>query len=58
MKIKVTSVYVDDQEKLYDFSRKVLCFTKKADFRQRPVPLAHRGSGRDPDGTELQLALN
>ena len=32
MKIKLTSVYVDDQEKALHFYTEVLGFTKKADF--------------------------
>ena len=34
MKIKLTSVFVDDQEKALRFYTEVLGFTKKADFRQ------------------------
>ena len=36
MKIKLTSVYVDNQEKALRFYTEVLGFTKKADFRQGP----------------------
>ena len=36
MKIKVTSVYVDDQEKALRFYTDVLGFTKKNDFSYGP----------------------
>jgi catechol 2,3-dioxygenase-like lactoylglutathione lyase family enzyme len=36
MKIKLTSVYVDDQEKALRFYSEVLGFVKKADFSQGP----------------------
>jgi predicted enzyme related to lactoylglutathione lyase len=58
MKIKLTSVYVDDQEKALRFYTEVLGFTKKADFSQGPFRWVTVTSPEDPDGTELQLALN
>ena len=58
MKIKLTSVYVDDQEKALRFYTEVLGFAKKADFRQGPFRWLTVVSPDDPDGTELQLALN
>jgi predicted enzyme related to lactoylglutathione lyase len=58
MKIKVTSVYVDDQEKALRFYTEVLGFVKKADFSQGPFRWLTVASPEDPDGTELQLALN
>jgi len=36
MKIKVTSLYVDDQDKALRFYTEVLGFTKKTDFSQGP----------------------
>ncbi len=36
MKIKVTSLYVDDQNKALSFYTDVLGFAKKADFSQGP----------------------
>jgi hypothetical protein len=36
----------------------VLCFVKKADFSQVPFRWLTMTSPEDPDGTELQLALN
>lgn len=58
MKIKVTSVYVDDQDKALDFYTEVLGFAKKSDFRQGPFRWLTVASPEEPDGTELQLALN
>jgi len=58
MKIKLTSVYVDDQEKALRFYTEVLGFVKKADFSQGPYRWLTVASAEDPDGTELQLALN
>ena len=58
MKIKVTSVYVDDQEKALHFYTNVLGFVKKADFSQGPFRWLTVASPEDPDGAELQLALN
>ena len=58
MKIKLTSVYVDDQEKALRFYTEVLGFVKKADFSNGPYRWLTVASPEDPDGTELQLALN
>ena len=58
MKIKVTSVYVDGQEKALRFYTEVLGFVKKADFSQGSFRWLTVASPEDPDGTELQLALN
>jgi catechol 2,3-dioxygenase-like lactoylglutathione lyase family enzyme len=58
MKIKLTSVYVDDQEKALRFYIDVLGFTKKADFSNGPFRWLTVASSDEPDGTELQLALN
>jgi predicted enzyme related to lactoylglutathione lyase len=58
MKIKVTSLYVDDQEKALRFYTEVLGFVKKADFSQGAFRWLTVASPEDPDGTELQLALN
>src|SRR5580700_11427249 len=58
MKIKLTNVYVDDQEKALRFYTEVLGFVKKADFSQGPFRWLTVASPEDPDGTELQLALN
>jgi predicted enzyme related to lactoylglutathione lyase len=58
MKIKLTSVYVVDQEKALRFYTEVLGFVKKADFSQAPFRWLTVASPEDPDGTQLQLALN
>lgn len=58
MKIKLTSVYVDDQEKALRFYTEVLGFVKKADFSNGPYRWLTVASPEEPDGTELQLALN
>lgn len=58
MKIKLTSVYVDDQERALRFYTEVLGFVKKADFSQGPYRWLTVASAVDPNGTELQLALN
>ena len=58
MKIKLTSIYVDDQEKALAFYTDVLGFAKKADFTNGPFRWLTVTSPDDPDGTELQLALN
>jgi predicted enzyme related to lactoylglutathione lyase len=58
MKIKVTSIYVDDQAKALSFYTDVLGFTKKSDFSNGPYRWLTVASPEDPDGTELQLALN
>jgi predicted enzyme related to lactoylglutathione lyase len=58
VKIKLTSVYVDDQEKALRFYTDVLGFTKKADVSQGPYRWLTVASPEDPDGTQLQLALN
>ncbi len=58
MKIQLTSVYVDDQEKALRFYTEALGFTKKADFTNGPYRWLTVASPDDPDGTQLQLALN
>ena len=58
MKIKLSSVYVDDQERALRFYTEVLGFAKKADFSNGPFRWLTVGSHEQPDGTELQLALN
>src|ERR1700739_524421 len=58
MKIKLTNVYVDDQEKALRFYTDVLGFLKKADFSNGPFRWLTVASAEDSEGTELQLALN
>ncbi|HTZ98374.1 MAG TPA: VOC family protein [Terriglobales bacterium] len=58
MKIKVTSLYVNDQDKALRFYTEVLGLVKKNDFSEGPYRWLTVASAEDPDGTELQLALN
>ena len=58
MKIKLASIYVDDQEKALRFYTEVLGFARKADFSQGPFRWLTVGSAEEPEGTQLQLALN
>jgi len=58
MKIKLTSVYVDDQDRALRFYTEVLGFVKKADFGNGGYRWLTVASAEDPDGTELQLAAN
>ena len=58
MKIKLTSIYVDDQEKALRFYTDVLGFAKKTDVTQGPYRWLTVASPEEPDGAELQLALN
>ena len=58
MKIKVTSVYVDGQDKALRFYTDVLGLAKKADFSNGPFRWLTVASPDDPNGTELQLASN
>ena len=58
MKIKLTSVYVDDQEKALRFFTEVLGFVKKNDFSNGPYRWLTVASAEEQDGTELQLALD
>jgi predicted enzyme related to lactoylglutathione lyase len=58
MKIKLTNIYVDDQEKALRFYTEVLGFVKKADFSQGSYRWLTVASPEEPQGTELQLALN
>ena len=58
MKIKLATVYVDDQDKALGFYTNVLGFVKKADFSNGPYRWLTVGSTEDPDGAELQLERN
>jgi predicted enzyme related to lactoylglutathione lyase len=58
MKIKLTTVYVDDQDKALRFYTDVLGFAKKADVGQGGYRWLTVASPEEPNGTELQLALN
>jgi predicted enzyme related to lactoylglutathione lyase len=58
MKIKVTTLHVDDQDKALSFYTEVLGFTNKVDFSKGPYRWLTVVSPEEPDGVELQLALN
>jgi predicted enzyme related to lactoylglutathione lyase len=58
MKIKLTAVFVDNQDNALRFYTEVLGFVKKADFSNGPFRWLTVASPEEPDGTELQLALN
>jgi predicted enzyme related to lactoylglutathione lyase len=58
MKTKMTSIYVDDQERALRFYTEVLGFAKKADFSNGSFRWLTVASLEEPDGTDLQLALN
>jgi len=58
MKIKLTSIYVDDQDKALAFYTEKLGFIKKADVSNGPYRWLTVATDEEPDGIELQLALN
>jgi predicted enzyme related to lactoylglutathione lyase len=58
MKIKLLTVYVDDQDKALRFYTEVLGFAKKTDFSQGPYRWLTLASAEEPDGAELQLERN
>jgi predicted enzyme related to lactoylglutathione lyase len=58
MKIGLTSIYVDDQEKALRFYTDVLGFVKKTDVSQGPYRWLTVASAEEPDGVELQLDSN
>ena len=58
MKIKTTSIYVDNQDKALRFYTEVLGMAKKADFSNGPYRWLTVGSAEDANAIELQLALN
>jgi catechol 2,3-dioxygenase-like lactoylglutathione lyase family enzyme len=53
VKIKLTTIYVDDQEKALRLYTDVLGFVKKADFTQGPFRWLTVASPEEPDGTQL-----
>ena len=63
MRIRVTSVYVDNQEKALRFYTRVLGLVKKTDLTNAdrldgPYRWLTVASPEEPDGVELQLAPN
>lgn len=57
MKIKLTTLHVNDQDQALRFYTEVLGFTKKADFSQGSFRWLTVTSPEEPEGAELQLAL-
>lgn len=58
MKIKLSSVFVDDQDKALKFYTEILGFVKKADIPVGDVKWLTVVSPNEPDGTELLLEPN
>ena len=58
MKIKLTSVFVDDQEKALTFYTDVLAFVKKQDFPVGQFKWLTVVSPEEPDAAELLLEPN
>lgn len=55
MRIGVTSVFVDDQDRALTFYTEVLGFVKKAEIPMGPYRWLTVVSASDPDGTQLSL---
>ena len=58
MKIKLTKLFVNDQDQALRQYTEVLGFVKKADFSQGSYRWLTVASPEEPDGTQLQLELN
>ncbi len=58
MKIKLTSVFVSDQDKALEFYTKVLGFVKKADISAGPYRWLTVVSHEEPNGAQLVLEPN
>lgn len=58
LQIKLTTIYVDDQERALRFYTDVLGFARKTDVTNGPYRWLTVTSPKEADGTELQLALN
>jgi predicted enzyme related to lactoylglutathione lyase len=58
MRIKWTTLYVDDQDKALEFYTGNLGFEKKADFSQGNYRWLTVASPEDPEGVELVLESN
>jgi predicted enzyme related to lactoylglutathione lyase len=58
MRIGLTSIYVDDQEKALRFYTDILGFVKKTDVSQGPYRWLTVASPEELDAIELQLASN
>jgi len=55
VRIRVTGIYVDDQERALRFYTEVLGFVKKSDIPMGDARWLTVVSGEDPDGPELLL---
>jgi predicted enzyme related to lactoylglutathione lyase len=58
MKIGLTGIYVNDQDKALRFYTDVLGLVKKTDVSQGPYRWLTVASPEDPDGIQLLLELN
>jgi predicted enzyme related to lactoylglutathione lyase len=58
VKIKLLTIYVDDQDKALRFYTDVAGFVKKTDVSQGPYRWLTVVSAEEPDGTELHLERN
>jgi len=58
MKIKLTTIYVNDLDKALNFYTDTLGLEKKADFSNGGYRWLTVTSPEEPNGTELQLALD
>src|SRR2546426_8686216 len=58
MKIKLTSVFIDDQNKALEFYTKILGFVKKADFTAGKFRWLTVVSPEDSNGPQLVLEPN
>ena len=58
MKIKLTSLYVENLDKALSFYTDVLGFAKKSDFSQGGYRWLTVASSEEPNGTELHLSPN
>jgi predicted enzyme related to lactoylglutathione lyase len=58
MKLKLTTIYVDDQDRALRFYSETLGLAIKADFSNGPYRWLTVTAADETDGTELQLARN
>src|SRR5438046_10085577 len=58
MKIKLTSIFVNDQNKAFDFYTKILGFAKKADVSAGKYRWLTVVSPEEPNGSQLVLEPN
>ena len=58
MRIKLTSVFVNDQEKALQFYTRILGFVKKLDFPLGEYRWLTLTSPEEPEGTQLLLEPN